>query len=174
MANKPVFFDVTGRRAARISTAGWVAAVISTILGIGFVASLLIAQPTPNIDLPGRNVAVNPPQLVARAVAPGLLKQAARLAAEARTRRLEIQRLRHFRNIMPARVPAGLKPQKGRALAIGFYVNWAGSADASFSSLKRNLPRLDWVIPSWLTLDGPDLIFKPNLDQKSLTYIRTT
>ena len=173
MANKSVFFDITGRRAARLSTLGWSAAVISTILGIGFVASLLIAPPTPNVDLPGRSVAVNPPQLVARAVAPGLLKSAARLAAEARNRRLEIQRLRHFRNIMPARVPAVLKPQAGRALAIGFYVNWGSSADASFSSLKRNLPRLDWVIPSWLTLDGPDLNFKPNLDQRSLTYMRT-
>src|SRR5271156_1157390 len=106
MANKPVFFDVTGRRAARISTAGWVAAIVSTILGIAFVTSLLIAQPTVSVDLPGHSVAVNPPQLVARAVAPGLLKSAARLGAEARARRLEIQRLRHFRNIMPARAPA--------------------------------------------------------------------
>jgi cellulose synthase/poly-beta-1,6-N-acetylglucosamine synthase-like glycosyltransferase/peptidoglycan/xylan/chitin deacetylase (PgdA/CDA1 family) len=173
MASKPVFFDVTGRRAARISTLGWAAAIISTVLGIGFVASLLISQPTPQVDLPGRPVAVNPPQLVARAVAPGLLKSAARLAAEARVRRLEIQRLRHFRNLMPARVPAGLQPKKGRALAIGFYVNWGESRDASFSSLKRALPQLDWVIPSWLGLSGPDLTFTPNLDRPSLTYIRT-
>jgi cellulose synthase/poly-beta-1,6-N-acetylglucosamine synthase-like glycosyltransferase/peptidoglycan/xylan/chitin deacetylase (PgdA/CDA1 family) len=173
MAGKPVFFDVTGRRAARLSILGWVAAIVSTVLGIGFVASLLIAQPTPQVDLPGRAVAVNPPQLVARAVAPGLLKSAARLAAEARIRRLEIQRLRHFRNVMPARVPAGLQPKKGRALAIGFYVNWGESQDASFSSLKRALPQLDWVIPSWLGLSGPDLAFTPNLDRPSLTYIRT-
>jgi peptidoglycan-N-acetylglucosamine deacetylase len=111
MANKPVFFDVTGRRAARLSTLGWVAAIVSTVLGIGFVASLVVAQPDVTVDLPGRSIAVNPPQLIARAVAPGLLKSAARLAAEARARRLEIQRLRHFRNIMPARVPTVLKPQ---------------------------------------------------------------
>ena len=60
-------------------------------------------------------MAVNPPQLVARAVAPGLAEIGGGLAAEARNRRLEIQRLRHFRNIMPARVPAILKPQPGRA-----------------------------------------------------------
>ena len=174
MVNKPVFFDVTGRRAARLSTLGWVAAIVSTVLGIGFVASLIIAQPTPNLDLPGRSVAVNPPGLVARAVAPGLLKSAARLAAEARTRRLEIQRLRRFRTANPVRgVPAGLLPQKGRALAIGFYVNWGASADASFASLKRALPRLDWVIPSWLGLNGPDLAFKTNLDLRTLAYIRT-
>ena len=173
MANKPVFFDVTGRRAQRISALGWVAAIISTILGIGFVISLLITPATPDVDLPGRPVAINPPQLVRQAVAPGLLKSAARLAAEARIRRLEIQRLRRIRTAMPPQVPALLKPQAGRALAIGFYVNWGSSADASFSSLKRALPRLDWVIPSWLTLSGPNLVFTPNLDRPSLNYIRT-
>ena len=173
MASKPVFFDVTGRRAARVSRLGWAAAIVSTVLGIVFVLSLIAAQPAVNLDLPGRSVAVNPPQLVARAVAPGLLKSAARLAAEARTRRLEIQRLRHFRSVMPARVPPVLKPQKTRALAIGFYVNWGDSADASFSSLKRALPRLDWVVPTWLSLNGPELTFTANLDRPSLTYIRT-
>src|SRR5580658_758356 len=173
MANKPVFFDVTGRRAQRISTLGWLAAIISTVLGVGFVVSLLITAPTPDVDLPGRPVAINPPQLVRQAVAPGLLKSAARLAAEAKVRRLEIQRLRRIRTTMPQRVPAGLLPKPDRALAIGFYVNWGSSAVASFSSLKRALPRLDWVIPSWLTLSGPDLAFTPNLDRTSLNYIRS-
>jgi peptidoglycan-N-acetylglucosamine deacetylase len=173
MANKPVFFDVTGRRAQHISTLGWFAAIISTVLGVAFVVGLLLTPPTPDVDLPGRPVAINPPQLVRQAVAPGLLKSAASLAAQARVRRLEIQRLRHFRTTMPARMPAGLLPKPGRALAIGFYVNWGSSADASFSSLKRALPRLDWVIPSWLTLSGPDLAFTPNLDLTSLNYIRS-
>ena len=173
MANKPVFFDATGRRAQRISTLGWLAAIVSTILGIAFVAGLLIAAPTPNVDLPGRPVAINPPQLVGQAVAPGLLKSAARLAAEAQVRREEIRRLRRIRNAMPPRVPAGLLPKPNRALAIGFYVNWGSSAESSFASLKRALPRLDWVVPSWLSLSGPDLAFTPNLDRASLTYIRT-
>jgi cellulose synthase/poly-beta-1,6-N-acetylglucosamine synthase-like glycosyltransferase/peptidoglycan/xylan/chitin deacetylase (PgdA/CDA1 family) len=173
MSNRPVFFDATGRRAARISTLGWAAAIVSTILGIVFVASLLITPPVPNVDLPGRPVAINPPGLVRQAVAPGLLKSAARLAAQARIRRLEVQRLRRFRNNMPPQVPAVLKPQPGRALAIGFYVNWGASADASFSSLKRALPRLDWVVPSWLTVSGPDLAFAAHLDRASLTYVRT-
>lgn len=45
MASKPVFYDATGRRAARISALGWIVAIVSTIMGVGFVASLLIAQP---------------------------------------------------------------------------------------------------------------------------------
>ncbi len=170
---KPVFFDATGRRAARLSTLGWAAALVTSVVAIGFVASLMIAKPVPNVDLPGRAYATNPPELVKKAVAPGLLRQASRLATEARNRRLENQRQRRLRNLMPSRVlPAILAPQRGRALAIGFYVNWGEEGDASFDSLKRALPRLDWVIPSWITLTDPDLSFKPNLDQRSINYIR--
>ena len=42
------------------------------------------------------------------------------------------------------------------------------------ASPPSNVPcrRLDWVVPSWLTLTGPDLAFKANLDQRSLNYMR--
>ena len=172
---KPVFFDATGRRAARLATLGWTAALVTIVVAVGFVASLMMAKPVPNVDLPGRAYATNPRELVKKAVAPGLLNQASRLATEARNRRLEIQRQRRLRNLSPSRVlPAILAPQKDRALAIGFYVNWGEEGDASFDSLKRALPHLDWVIPSWLTLTGPDLTFKPNLDRRSINYIRAT
>ena len=170
---KPVFFDATGKRAARISALGWAAALISIVVAIGFVASLVVTKPVATVDLPGRSYAANPPDLVKKAIAPGLLRQAARLATEARNRRLEAQRQRHLRAVMPSKVlPAILAPQKGRALAIGFYVNWGEEGDASFASLKLALPRLDWVIPSWLALNGPDLTFKPTLDVRSLNYMR--
>ena len=173
MANKPVFFDVTGRRAARISTVGWVAAVISTIVFVGFIASLVIAVPGSNVDLPGRASPLNRPDLVKKAIAPQFLKSAAQLASEARNRRLEIARLRRLRSDLPSRVlPAILKPQAGRPLAIAFYVNWGESGEASFASLKRNLKQLDWVMPSWLSLTGPDLAFKITLDRRSLNYMR--
>jgi len=170
---KPVFFDATGRRAARLSTLGWVAALATSVLAIGFVTSLIVAKPVPNVDLPGRAYATNPPELVKKAVAPGLLRQAARLATEARNRQLENQRQRRLRNLMPSRVlPAILAPQKSRPLAIGFYVNWGEEGDASFDSLKRALVHLDWVVPSWLTLGGPDFSLKPSLDRRSLNYMR--
>src|SRR5580704_8927431 len=131
MANKPVFFDSTGKRAARISTAGWALAVFSTVLFIGFVASLLISRPPTTVDLPGRSYALNPPELAKKAIAPGLLKQAVRLADQARNRRLENTRLRRLRGQAPSKVlPAILKPQAGRALAIGFYTNWDAASDA--------------------------------------------
>ena len=157
---KPVFFDATGRRAARLATLGWTAALFTLVVAIGFVTSLMVAKPVANVDLPGRAYATNPPELVKKAVAPGLLKQATRLGTEALNRRLEGQRQRRLRNSMPSRVlPAILEPQKGRPLAIGFYVNWGEEGEASFDSSKRALPHLDWVVPSWLTLTGPDLDF---------------
>jgi len=174
LANKPVFFDATGRRAARFSTVGWVVAVLSTILFAGFAASLLIARPAGKLDLPGQASALNQPALVRKAVAPNLLKAAARLADEARNRRLEAARLRRLRNALPSRVlPAILKPQAGRSLAIGFYVNWAGdSGENSFAALKRDLKQLDWVLPSWLYLDGSNSDFKNTFDRRSLNYMR--
>ena len=44
---------------------------------------------------------------------------------------------------------------------------------SSWPSLKRSLKHLDWVVPSWLTLDGPDLEFKTRLDQRALDFMRT-
>ena len=58
----------------------------------------------------------------------------------------------------PARsLSAALRPLPHRPLAIGFYVNWD---DTSYAALKRALPKLDWVLPSWLSLAGPDMHLK--------------
>ena len=146
--------------------------LISTVLAIGFVTSLLVARPVATVDFPGRTYSAPPRDLAKKAVAPGLLRQAVRLATEAQNRRLEARRLRRLRNSQPSRVlPAILSPQKGRSLAIGFYTNWDVSG-ASYDSLKRSLSRLDWVIPSWLALNGPNLDFKVNIDRRSLNYMR--
>ena len=169
----PVFFDATGRRGRRLAWAGWVAAIISTIFGIGFVTSLVISKPAQAPNLPARSYAIAKPELVKKAVAPGLLSQANRLAVQAEDRRMKIRRERRARNEAPSRVhTAILAPQKGRSLAIAFYTNWAGANDASYPALKRALPQLDWVVPSWMALNGPDLEFKTSMDRKALNYIR--
>ena len=40
-----------------------------------------------------------------------------------------------------------------------------------WSSLKRSLKTLDWVIPVWITLDGPDLKFMPAIDRRALDFM---
>ena len=98
MTNKPIFFDATGRRAARLSLFGWTAAVVSTVLGIAFIASLVVAPQMEQVNFTNRLTAVHLPELEKKATDPGLLKAAARLAAEARAalaKRIEQSRLRH-------------------------------------------------------------------------------
>ena len=73
--------------------------MISTVLAIGFVASLLVARPVATVDLPGRTYsATAPPDLAKKASRPACCKQAVRLATEAHNRRLEARRLRRLRN----------------------------------------------------------------------------
>ena len=171
MSNKPIFFDETGKRAARLSALGWVVAVLSTLLGIAFVVSILATHRVVGPQLPIRMTANN--QLVRKAVDPALLKSAARLAAEARKRQ-KLVRAWQFKSAhgTPSRkLATALRPLPQRPLAIGFYVNWD---DTSYPALKRALPKLDWVLPSWLSLEGPNLTFKRTLDDKALTLVRET
>ena len=56
-------------------------------------------------------------------------------------------------------------------MSVGFYVNWD---DNSYPALKRALPHLDWVIPGWLSLEGPDLELKADVDDRVLKLIQET
>lgn len=176
MSNKPIFFDESGRRAARIRVVAWAVGLSALLILVGFFTSLALSPRVNGLDFPGRTVSVNPIGLEKRAQKPGLLARAERLAYAARKRRLEeIARLHRAQSSLPNRVlPAILKPQAGRPLAIGFYTNWQGSSDPSWPSLKRAIKYLDWVVPSWMELNGPDLQFQTKLDQRALDFIRTS
>jgi len=169
MVNKPVFFDATGRRAARLAYLGWALVVLGTVIGVGFVTSLVIPSPGRDMSPPERAVAL---RVEARAQKPALVASAERLASTARRRRMDFARRHPVPNMSDRVLPNVLKPQPGRPLAVSIYVNWPGSQGLSFASLKRNLPRLDWVVPTWITLDGPSLTFKPSLDRAALDYMR--
>jgi peptidoglycan/xylan/chitin deacetylase (PgdA/CDA1 family)/spore germination protein YaaH len=173
MTKKPIFFDATGRRAARISLVGWAAAVVSTVLGIAFIASLVVAPQMTTVTFSNRLTAVHLPELVNKAKAPGLLRSAGRLAAEARARRIEQQRLRRqriARNFPPRVFPEALMPQKGHSLSIGFYETYE---EASYPALKRALPNLDWIIPNWLSLQGPNMVLTPAIDRRVVALARS-
>jgi cellulose synthase/poly-beta-1,6-N-acetylglucosamine synthase-like glycosyltransferase/peptidoglycan/xylan/chitin deacetylase (PgdA/CDA1 family) len=174
MANKPIFLDITGRRAARVSLITWVLVALSALLGGAFLTSLVMAPEVANIRLPGQLTAI---QLEKKAVAPGLLRSAANLAAAVRLKRAQreqratlrwqkIERGRH------TTVPPGiLAPQAGRSLSIAFFPNWDQLAP---DSLTAALPNLDWVMPTWLNLAGPDLVLKDNFNQNIYSFIRRT
>ena len=58
----------------------------------------------------------------------------------------------------------------GRPLAIGFYVNWD---DTSYASLKKNINKLDWLVPEWVRLsdDGANPLVL-DFDQKAIELVR--
>lgn len=172
MSDKPVFFDATGRRAVGALIVGWTAAVISLVLGAAFVLSLLNVETGAKLHLPGHLTAVNVQDLEKKAQAPGLVRAAARLANDARTRRAELAATRSARNErgLKARPLASiLKPQANRPLAIAFYPNWEASA---YGSLMQALPKLDWLMPTWLAIQGPNLDLKNALDPRLLADLR--
>ncbi|MDQ6645670.1 MAG: polysaccharide deacetylase family protein, partial [Pseudomonadota bacterium] len=170
MHKKPIFFDPTGRRASHVSRLALFAGVVSTLFVVACAASLFFG---PNMAALHIGSPDKPRHALAsvKAAAPELLKPAARLAAEVRARQRQLHPTR-----LRAR-PAGAHPwplslgkPTDRPLAIGFYVNWD---DSSYPSLKRTLPTLDWVIPTWMSVSGPDMTLHTNVDAKALTLIRT-
>jgi peptidoglycan-N-acetylglucosamine deacetylase len=169
MVNRPIFFDATGRRAARVSFIGWTAVAISVLLGAAFVASLVMVPDLNPIKLPGQLTAV---QLEKKAIAPGLLKFAANLASAVRQKREQLA-LEHWQKVERGRhahVPPGaLAPRPGRSLSIAFFPNWDILAP---DSLKTALPDLDWVMPTWISLQGPDLAFTQSYNQSIASLIR--
>lgn len=173
MANKPIFFDATGRRATRVSIIGWAAAIVSTLVGAAFLASLLAVAPVQSVKLPGQITAIKTAQVLEKkAAAPGLVHAAEVLAERARLRRVEAARKlreRNERRLKSHPIAAALRTQPGRPLSIAFYPNWQLDA---YPSLKRALPRLDGLMPTWLSLAGPDMALNTSFNARVYGYIR--
>ncbi len=168
MTKHPIFFDPKNRRAGHVSRAAWALAVVSSIAGIVFLSSLFIFRSFPE------TLQTSPSQRYALlndvAKVPHLLPSVRNLARKAQATK------KTFPHSLPASATSagkakGLKPpaeRREKPLTIGFYANWD---DSSFSSLRNNLQNLDWVVPSWLYLQGASMDLKVTLDQKSLDLI---
>ena len=172
MATRPVFFDPTGRRAVRVSRVTAVIAILTSLVAIAFIATLFLAPQLSNIDLGPE--AMLRRSATAKAAAPGLLKSATQLAAQTRAKRqaLAAAEAAHRAAATQARpVPVVLEPHPDRPLTLGFYASWD---DRSFPSLRRALPQLDAVIPSWLTMKGADMALDIGVDSRSIDLVRNT
>ena len=168
MQKKPVFFDPTGRRATHVSRLALLAGVVSTLFVVACAISLFVGPTMSGLHL-GKT---RHPLAGVKAAEPELLKPAARLAAELRARQKLLHSARTHAT-KPAALhipPPSLNKPAGRPLAIAFYVNWD---DNSYPALKRALPTLDWVIPTWMSLSGPDMALHTSIDAKALNLIRT-
>ncbi|WP_158884429.1 glycosyltransferase [Rhodanobacter sp. L36] len=180
MQKKPIFFDPTGRRASHVSRVALLAGVVSTLFVVACAISLFIAPNMVGLQLGNHNKTRHALANV-KAAAPELLKPAAKLAADLRARQklLHASRTHAGKNNAVHTPPPSLNKPADRPLSIGFYVNWD---DNSYPSLKRALPTLDWVIPTWMSLStdkaigtkpaGEDMALHTDVDAKALNYIR--
>jgi cellulose synthase/poly-beta-1,6-N-acetylglucosamine synthase-like glycosyltransferase/peptidoglycan/xylan/chitin deacetylase (PgdA/CDA1 family)/spore germination protein YaaH len=168
----PVFFDPSKKRAAVLRIVSLFVAVVSTVLLAAFVASVLVFPNVPGLPLQSSRHRTPLPPAEEIAQRSELLPAARQLAEAARTRKLRREeRLIHPTNmpiVSPTEQSAANARSASNPLTIGFYVTWD---DSSYASLEKALPKLDWVVPSWLELVGPDLEIKTSLDHKSLDLI---
>ena len=185
MLGKPIFFDPTGKRGRLLRAVAWVAGTLSTIVIVLFAGILVIVHRPEDKSFDQRLSAhtsircawaptCSPAHAItdSNAANPELLKTASKLASDLRERERALRtRLPQAEVVDRHPVPASLRGSKERSLSIGFYVNWD---DNSYPALKRALPHLDWVIPSWISLEGPNLDLKAEVDDRVLKLIQDT
>ena len=166
---KPIFFDPNNRRAGHVSRAAWALAITTSVAGLIFLSSLFIFRSFPETLQAAQSQRY--PLLNDVAKVPHLLPSVRNLARKAQATKKQFPH-----SVQPPAGPLakvkGLKipgERREKPLTIGFYANWD---DSSFSSLKNNVQSLDWVVPSWLYLQGNSMDLKVTLDQKSLDLVR--
>jgi cellulose synthase/poly-beta-1,6-N-acetylglucosamine synthase-like glycosyltransferase/peptidoglycan/xylan/chitin deacetylase (PgdA/CDA1 family)/spore germination protein YaaH len=155
-----IFHDPRGRRQRRWRLASLSVAAVITILAATLIVSIVVNPILPRVDLPQAGVlptAEDTKPKLAPPVTTRAAQRAVRAATELKHTLREAQanaardRARRAVQPPPLMAPSGT-PTK--PLAIAFYVNWD---DASYSSLKRNVGQLDWLVPEWIRLrDGDD------------------
>jgi cellulose synthase/poly-beta-1,6-N-acetylglucosamine synthase-like glycosyltransferase/peptidoglycan/xylan/chitin deacetylase (PgdA/CDA1 family)/spore germination protein YaaH len=164
----PVFFDPTKRRSLILGHVGRIVSVVSTIVLLFFVSTLFFFPSVSvlPLDPPHKRTPISNAGDIAKRRE--LLPAAQRLADAARAHSAAAIDGSSAQQTMPKASSRQILAMRGhtrsRPLTIGFYVTWD---DSSYASLVMALPKLDWVVPSWLELTGPDLELKAGVDEKS-------
>ena len=169
MRSKPVFFDPTGKRAARLSWTVRIAATAVAVVIIAFVALLLGNNAPLSTNLEGSAETLFRPPVPATVTKHSLQKSTRRVASELRGKERDLSRMAYLKAQAQAHPTEASGPMPGRSLSIGFYANWD---QTSFSALKKDLPHLDWVIPTWLSVQGDQIGIRNDLDHRALQAIR--
>jgi len=186
MIGRPIFFDPTGRRGRVLRRLAWALGTIGAFVAVLFMATLMIVdqpsvgRPDPTAPHPSIRCAWEPTCSSAHALNitkasdSELLKTAGDLAANLRKEERALRTRPPQAKVVdrrPIPASASLASRGDRSLSIGFYANWD---DNSFPALKRALPHLDWIIPGWLSLEGPGMELKSDVDVRVLRYVQTT
>jgi len=158
----PVFYDPRGRRWRHVRRTYLALGIVATAVTAIFIASVLSAPFLPRYDLRPLKNLPHPADLKPqpRAVLPNAREvKAKKEQAELQKAYLQTPRVpgRHpelMQVAPPANAPLPAPASFGaKQLSIGFYIDWD---ESSYSSLERNLNRLDWLMPQWAHLVTPD------------------
>jgi cellulose synthase/poly-beta-1,6-N-acetylglucosamine synthase-like glycosyltransferase/peptidoglycan/xylan/chitin deacetylase (PgdA/CDA1 family)/spore germination protein YaaH len=136
MDEQPIFFDASGRRRRRFAAA-IVAFVLLVLLSVAaFFGSIVAVAPQPPLPFEVEQ--------------PTQARADARDQTLARTSERQIRRMwRDFRRLLLQQRPGhGLPPT-----SYAFHAPWD---DASAASLARHVDDIDWLIPGWISITGPD------------------
>ncbi|PYS88734.1 MAG: polysaccharide deacetylase [Acidobacteria bacterium] len=177
---KPVFFDSKGRRRRLLNyTTLAVAGTVTVFAGL-FIASVLINPFLPQLRLKPvpllaqkSDIASIVPEHPLLSKKESLLKQAGERVKREKEKRDEARLENQARHemLLASKTPSPTQPtDRSQPLAVGFYVNWDYS---SFTSLKRNISQLDWVVPEWIRLSGDDqnpLVL--DIDDRAMDLVR--
>jgi cellulose synthase/poly-beta-1,6-N-acetylglucosamine synthase-like glycosyltransferase/peptidoglycan/xylan/chitin deacetylase (PgdA/CDA1 family)/spore germination protein YaaH len=139
--DKPVFYDASGRRRARFRF-GVLAFLLLLILSIGTFVTTIVAV-LPQARLP---FDVEHPSL--------------RAAKGREPFHPAIKRASHW--LLPART------DHSRPLRVAFHAPWD---DASTASLARHVDDIDWLVPGWISITGPEHKFTLFPDTKGRAII---
>ncbi|HEU4970251.1 MAG TPA: polysaccharide deacetylase, partial [Sphingomonas sp.] len=130
MDANPVFYDASGRR-RRQFTLALVAFVALLLLSAGLFAATIIAiSPEPALPFQAERPG---------GAAPNAVERGAK-----RFGRAIVRRGKWLLNGRPARLTT---------LTVGFHAPWDSSSTAS---LQRHVDEVDWLVPGWISVTGPD------------------
>jgi len=196
MNEDPIFYDPRGRRWRRVRRTYLLIGVVATVLAAVFVVSVVINPALPHLKLQASIALPQPGDLNPPLPAlPHLVVAATSQERHAQQAEKELRGALRQTHVVLGRRPAQIKVTpapspsntsatgsvlnattgNAKPLAIGFYVNWD---DSSYSSLKRNLGELDWLVPEWVRLqdaDAADANGNPlvtDIDPKALDLVR--
>ncbi len=135
MSEQPIFFDASGRRRRRFALAVIAFVLLILLAGAAFFGSIVAVVPQPPL-----------PFEVERPLSAPLHGQDHGLVGTSASKVRHMWR--DFRHLLEHGHPG-----HGQRSSYAFHAPWD---DASAASLARHVEDIDWLIPGWISITGPD------------------
>lgn len=133
---RPVFFDSSGRRRRRFSLAVAAFVLLLILAGAAFIASI--------VSVPRQQqVPFEMEQAQPRASGDPLVRMVHGVRSG----------FRHALGTAGWLMPGRGRHAAAQPLVVGFHAPWD---DSSAASLARHVDELDWLVPAWISVTGPD------------------